>query len=150
MDSTVSYLMEMKKDFILKISEENRQITPIGGKVEDVSVLNDLETSIRQPLIAEPVKSAALTPSLLSTMFPPFSRLQCADNVRTDGVARSSSLYGVISCVSKEDLVYSPVSPTGVITAISNGKVRLSVLDAETGEKPRRETERIFIAARKA
>ena len=133
MDSTVSYLMEMKKDFILKISEENRQITPIGGKVEDVSVLNDLETSIRQPLIAEPVKSAALTPSLLSTMFPPFSRLQCADNVRTDGVARSSSLYGVISCVSKEDLVYSPVSPTGVITAISNGKVRLSVLDAETG-----------------
>ena len=133
MDAAVNYMMESKKSFIHSLADDSSHITPMGSQIDDNSVLNDLETSIRKPLLASADTRGKLSDSVLSTLVPPFSRLQCVTEVKTDGVARSSSLYGVISCISRQELIYAPVSPIGVITAISNGKVRLSVLNVETG-----------------
>lgn len=133
MEAAVNYIMESKKSFIHDLADDCSHIVPIGSQIDDDSVLIDLETSIRKPLLASSVSRGRLSDTMLSTLVPPFSRLQCVTEVKTDGVARSSSLYGVISCISNQELIYAPVSPIGVITAIVNGKVRLSVLNIETG-----------------
>ena len=126
-------MMESKKSFIHSLADDHSHITPMGSQIDDNSVLIDLETSIRKPLLTSAASRGKLSDSVLSTLVPPFSRLQCVTEVKTDGVARSSSLYGVISCISRQEVIYAPVSPIGVITALSNGKVRLSVLNVETG-----------------
>ena len=133
MEATINYIMEAKKSFIQGLSDDTSQVKPVGRELNDESVLIDLETSIRKPLVSTHKQQLRVTNSLLSTLIPPFSRLQHARDVRIDGVVRSSSLYGVISCVNSEEVVYSPVSPTGVITAINNGKIRLSILNTDSG-----------------
>ena len=133
MDAAINYMMESKKSFIHSLADDSSHITPMGSQIDDNSVLIDLETSIRKPLLTSSDSRGKLSDTMLSTLVPPFSRLQCVTEVKTDGMARSTSLYGVISCISQQELIYAPVSPIGVITAISNGKVRLSVLNMETG-----------------
>ena len=101
MDATVNYLLENKKSFILELSDSTCNAETDLNKLNDASVLSDLETgSHSHSLILSRPHSPTLSPSFISHHFPLFTHLQRASQVRSDGISRSSSLYGVICSLS--------------------------------------------------
>mgnify|MGYP000011942946 FL=1 len=134
MDATVDYLLENKKSFILSLSDNSCNAETELNKLNDASVLSDLETGSRShSILLSHSTTSILSPLFISHHFPCFTHLQRVSLVHSDGIQRSSSLYGIICSISDLSVSFSPLLQTGVITHIAGNRVRVSILNCESG-----------------
>lgn len=106
------------------------EIEELASGISDDSVLTDLELGIRKIHIGRPTAEKPINDTLLSTVLPPFTRLQ---RLTTQNVQNRTSLIGVVASVTDRTILYSPIPETGAITSVHTDGVTLSFLNVNSG-----------------
>ena len=115
---------------LIDFTDDSIEIEHITSEVSDESVLTDLELGIHRLHVAKRSSEKPVNDILLSTLLPPFTRLQ---KLTAANVLNRNSIFGVVASVTDKTVLYSPIPETGVITAVNPSGVTLSFLNANSG-----------------
>ena len=91
------------------------------------------KTSVGASPSSEPTQPPAerqVTNALLSTILPPFSRLQ---HLNQSDLKNQSGMIGVVASITSKSVTFSPVAETGVITSFDLASATLSILNSNSG-----------------
>ena len=126
------------QQFIEKHTPEEREalfdssleLPTFSQGVSDESVLSDLELGIRRQQVPSSGSERQVTNALLSTILPPFSRLQ---HLNQSDLKNQSGMIGVVASITSKSVTFSPVAETGVITSFDLASATLSILNSNSG-----------------
>ena len=83
-------------------TDNSVEIEELASGISDDSVLTDLELGIRKIHIGRPTAEKPINDTLLSTVLPPFTRLQ---RLTTQNVQNRTSLIGVVASVTDRTIL---------------------------------------------
>lgn len=101
---------------LIDFTDDSIEIEHITSEVSDESVLTDLELGIHRLHVAKRSSEKPVNDILLSTLLPPFTRLQ---KLTAANVLNRNSIFGVVASVTDKTVLYSPIPETGVVTAVN-------------------------------